>query len=90
MQPPNPWNLVAARVYERASHTYAVCLVNAVGGGLCWQGYRRCKAIEGPATIGWWEKVPCNTRVEEKRYPKFLARLGQEFLNEYKEGLPCR
>jgi hypothetical protein len=82
---PDPWNKVACRKYTKGKYIYAVCLVRGMTGNLCWDGYRMVTNIDGPSTARFWQRIPCFTSAEEKRYPKHLAKAGQEFLEQYKE-----
>ena len=89
---PDPWNKLAYRVYENNKHTYAVAVVyvneyapHDAPENWAWQGYRLIKMQDGPARFAYWYKVPCNYDAEVKRYPKHLAKAGQQFLEDYKQ-----
>jgi len=46
---------------------------------LCWTAYRR---VGGG---GVWEKIPCFSRGECKRFPKTVGRAANKILEDYKK-----
>lgn len=62
--------------FDFRGRTYGIEVYPAHDGELIWCAYR-----EG-FMPGFWNKIPCFTRLEEQRFPKTVAKKAIEFFEK--------